>query len=247
MTLPDPATLVLLASLVLGAAPPPPAVQDVPPVRLLDDGARVAMDLGNVSLESFLNASRPVLGVALQWEDGEIAGITLNQQGVQRCDRAAFREVFDSILRRYEFLTWEDPAAPAPVIQVFKPGHSRGGQRHLPFSPPVLAADQLDAAPAQRAPLYATTFTLQHASADDVRPVLEGLLDTWAESAVTVSRSNQLFVVASQPHLRAVRDALVGLDVPPKTEDGLAARVTALEKQVADLTARLEKLEPAGP
>jgi len=245
MTLPGPSALVLLASLVLGAVPPPHAVQDVPPVRLLDDGARVAIDLANVSLESFLNASRPVLGVALQWEPGEVAGITLHQSGLQRCERAAFRAAFDTVLRGCGFLTWIDPAAPTPVIHVFSPSKSRG-QRNLPFTPPMLAAEHLDAPPLQEAPLYTTIFTLQHAAATEVKPLVAAFVDPLVESIDTIDRSNQLFVVASQAHLRAVRDALAGLDVPAKSEDGLAARVTALEKQVADLTARLATLEAAG-
>lgn len=246
MTLPGPSTLVLLASLVLGAVPPRPAVQDVPPVRLLDDGARVAIDLADVSLESFLNASRPVLGVAMQWEPGEVAGITLHQAGVQRCDRAAFRAAFDTVLRGCGFLTWIDPAAPTPVIHVFSPSRSRAGQRNLPFTPPMLPADQLDAPPFQEAPLYTTIFALQHAAAADVKPIVAALVDPLVESIDSIDRSNQLLVVASLPHLRAVRDALAGLDVPAKGEEGLAARVTELEKQLADLASRLEALEAAG-
>ena len=247
MALPALSPLVLSALLLLGPALPVQDAATVPPVRLTPDGATVAMDLENVTLESFLAASRRVLDVPMQWEPGEVAGITLHQPGLQRCERTAFRAAFDAVLHGYGFLTWIDPAAPSPVIHVFSPSKSRSGQRNLPFTPPMLTPDQLDAPQLQQVPLYTTIFTLQHAAAAEVKPVVASLVDPLVESIDTIDRSNQLFVVASQEHLRAVRDALEGLDVPGKGEEGLAARVAELEKQVADLTARLAKLEAAGP
>jgi type II secretory pathway component GspD/PulD (secretin) len=246
MVLPDLSTFVLLASLFLGlAAPPQDAAQEAPPVRMVDDGRLVELDLDDVTLESFLMASQAVLGEALQWDNGEVANTRLNQPGLQRCARTEFRDVFDAVLERYGLLTWDDPTAPAPVISVFRPFRDRAGNRQLPFAPPVLAPEDLDAAPAERAPLYATVFTLQHASAADLVAALKPLLDLQADSVEAVARTNQLLVVAARSRLLSVRDALRRLDVASPGAPALGERLEALERRVSELEARLAKLEAA--
>jgi Bacterial type II/III secretion system short domain len=246
MALPDLSTLVLLASLLLGPAPTPQdAAQETPPVRMVEAGRLVELDLDDVTLESFLKTSQAVFGGALQWDNAEVANTRLNQPGLQRCARVDYREVFDTVLERYGFLTWDDPTAALPVIYVFQPMRDRSGNRHLPFAPPVLAPEDLDAVPAVHAPLYATVFTLQRASATDLAPFLKPLLDAQFDSVEVVPRTNQLLVLASRSRLLTVRDALRGLDLASRGAPALDERLEVLERRVSELEARLAKLEAA--
>jgi len=246
MALPDLSTFVLLASLLVGPAPPPQdAAQSAPPVRLADGDRLVELDLDDVTLESFLMASQAVIGEALQWDNGEVANTRLNQPGLQRCARADYREVFDTVLERYGFLTWDDPTAPLPVIYVFQPVRDRSGSRHLPFAPAVLAPEDLDAVPAAHVPLYATVFTLQRAAATDLLPLLKPLLDAQFDSVEVVPRTNQLLVLASRSRLLTVRDVLRGLDLASRGTPVLDERLEVLERRVSELESRLAKLEAA--
>src|SRR5262250_1577306 len=119
MHLPDCARLVSLLAVILVA----PATQNAAapaqePIRLLPDGASVAMQLDGIPLGTFLASARGVLGGTVQWLPDQVSGVTLHETGEQIVPRDGFRDAFDAVLRRAGFWTWDDDSGGASVIVV---------------------------------------------------------------------------------------------------------------------------------
>ena len=243
-------TLRVLVPLVLALAGP--AVPDdpqahplvVPPVRLVEDDGFVEMRLDGVALADVLDAAQPILGLPLQSDPSDVAHVFVSARGTQRVPRAAFRDAFDALLRRYEFWTWDDTSGAGTVIDVFKVNEeTRYGAYRLPFTPPVLTPEELAAGPLVRSPVYTTSFALTHVPAIDLLTVVQSMLDPIVGKARPIEASNQLLVTASRDRLLAVRAALNQLDVPGPQSPGAGLWGSALEQRLAELEKRLAVVE----
>jgi len=191
-------------------------------------------------------AAQPVLGTPVHYEPSELANMRSHRPGVERVPRAAFRDAFDAILRRHDILTWDDTAGGATVVTLFRLNAARPGGMRLPFSPPMVRPEDLDVVPQPRFPFLTVAFPLQHVVARDMMMVLASTLDASIEIVRPIETGNQLLVTASRDHVLAVREMLRAIDVPQPGATAPVQRLTALEQQVAELAARLGKLESAG-
>ena len=233
--------VALLGALI--AAPIAP--QDAPQqevVRLVDGGQFVELALDDVRVADFVAGAQALLGVPIQALPEEVVPAELHQKGNQRVPVAAFRDAFDAVLRREGFWTWDDSNGGEPVIVVRRAPRGKFLDQ-IPFTASVISLDELASGPSRRAPLYTTTFPLEHMSARDSLVVLMGILDSASETVRHNDPGNQLSVTASREHLLAIRDVLAQLDVPGPEAPGLALKVSALERRLADLEKRLTTLE----
>jgi hypothetical protein len=230
--------VVLLAALI--AAPIVPQQED--PVRLIGGGKAVELALDGVSVADFLVRAQMLLGVPIHSLPDEVVPARLHQAGEQRVESAAFRDEFDAVLRRGGFWAWDDTSGGAPAIIVRRaPAGRYLGQ--VPFTPPVITLEELEAGPSKRGPMYTTTFALTHLPARNCLIILMPFLDVANEMVTHVDPSNQLMVTASREHLLAVRDALARMDVPGPQAPGLALNVEELRLQLFELQKRVETLE----
>ena len=249
-------SLAFALVLFLPLAPPVPPAQQVPHAeqasaaraqiaKLVDSGQTVELDVQETKLWDFLEAAQPLLAVPVNYEPGEVANVRITQAGLMRVPLASFRDAFDAVLRRYDFITWDDISGGTTVIMVSKVT-AGGGRPKLAFTPRLVTMQELEAGPSPRLALYTASIPLQHIDARDTLNVLMPVLDTSLESARPVDGANALLITATREHLLAARDMLAAVDLPGPEGGPRSGRLDKLEQQVSDLAARLAKLEAAG-
>ena len=243
-------TRACLLSLLAFLVPVPAArIQDAPApasiVRLADEGSTVELSLDDVRAEDFVRAIQPLLEAPVHYEPAELSVYRIHQPGVQRVARAQLRDAFDGVLRRFDLWTWDDTSGGSVVITVYRLTAGGRGPMRPPFTPRMVTIEELEAGPTPRLPLYTVSFPLQHARARDQLNTLQPLLDTSMEILRPTDPGNQIVITASRDHLLAARDLLRLVDVPGPESLAPDGRLTALEDQLADLAARLAKLEAA--
>jgi hypothetical protein len=233
---------IVLALLLLAPQDVKPLIRA--PVRLVENGTVVELDLDGAMLADVLDAAQPVLGVPLHADPADLANTTLSERGTRRIPRDKFRDAFDDVLRRYDFWTWDDDSGGDTTLLVFKKDNvDRVGLRAQPFTPPVVTLEELAAGPRKRSPLYTATFQLTHVNARNVLVTAMGLFDSRAERIAHVEGSNQLIATASREHLLALRDQLKLVDVPGATPTAWEAELGAIGDRLDAIEQRLAALE----
>ena len=215
---------------------------DAIPVKLVDGGQSVELAIDGFSVAEFLAFAQPILGVPVHSQPDEVVPTTLHQLGTQRVARKDFRDVFEALLRREGFFTWDDGDDAAPVIVVRKAWI--GSLYPKPaFTPPVITLEELASGPRRRSPFYTVTFPLTHIDARAQLVATMFMFDSALESVRHVEGANALVVSASREHLLALRDLLVQIDVTGPEPVGVARQVSELEMHLAQIDKRLTALE----
>jgi len=180
-----------------------------------------------------------LLSVPVDYLPEEVSSVRVHVEGPQIIATDRVRDVFDQLLDRHGFWSWDDESGGRPQIVVRK--KSLRGQATSPPAARLITLEELEAGPSPRLPLYTMVFPLEHLTARDQMATFMSTLDVATES-LRAFENNALMVKATREHLLVVRDILAAADVPSR---GAPApdRLAALEQRLTAIEARLTALE----